>query len=412
MSVQTALPFDVVRIRNDFPILHQEINGKPLVYFDNGATAQKPQAVIDAIVHYYTGYNANIHRGVHTLSQRATAAYEQARETVQHYLGAASSDEIVFTRGTTEGINLVAQTWGRNYLKEGDEILITAMEHHANIVPWQMVAEETGAVLRVIPMDAHGVLDLDAAQALMGPRTRMVAIVHVSNALGTINPVTKLLEMARQTGAMTLIDGAQAVPHIKVDVRALDCDFYVFSAHKLFGPTGMGVLYGKRAILNQLPPWQGGGDMIREVRFEKTTYADAPLRFEAGTPNIEGAIAMAAGIRYFESLPHAEIQAHENDLLQYATQRLKETGWVRIYGESPDKVAVISFLLDGIHPYDAGFILDKEGIALRTGHHCAQPVMDFFGIPGTLRASFAFYNTRAEIDRMMDALHLAHRMLS
>lgn len=412
MSVQTALPFDVVRIRNDFPILHQEINGKPLVYFDNGATAQKPQAVIDAIVHYYTGYNANIHRGVHTLSQRATAAYEQARETVQHYLGAASSDEIVFTRGTTEGINLVAQTWGRNYLKEGDEILITAMEHHANIVPWQMVAEETGAVLRVIPMDAHGVLDLDAAQALMGPRTRMVAIVHVSNALGTINPVTKLLEMARQTGAMTLIDGAQAVPHIKVDVRALDCDFYVFSAHKLFGPTGMGVLYGKRAILNQLPPWQGGGDMIREVRFEKTTYADAPLRFEAGTPNIEGAIAMAAGIRYFESLPHAEIQAHENDLLQYATQRLKETGWVRIYGEAPDKVAVISFLLDGIHPYDAGFILDKEGIALRTGHHCAQPVMDFFGIPGTLRASFAFYNTRAEIDRMMDALHLAHRMLS
>lgn len=412
MSVQTAIPFDVARIRNDFPILHQEINGKPLVYFDNGATAQKPQAVIDAIVHYYTSYNANIHRGVHTLSQRATAAYEQARETVQHYLGAASSDEIIFTRGTTEGINLVAQTWGRNYLKEGDEIVITAMEHHANIVPWQMVAEETGAVLRVIPMDSRGVLDLDAAQALMGPRTRMVAIVHVSNALGTINPVTKLLEMARQTGAMTLIDGAQAVPHLKVDVRALDCDFYVFSAHKLFGPTGMGVLYGKREILNQLPPWQGGGDMIREVRFEKTTYADAPLRFEAGTPHIEGAIAMAAGIRYFESLPHAEIQAHENDLLQYATQRLKETGWVRIYGEAPDKVAVISFLLDGMHPYDVGFILDKEGIALRTGHHCAQPVMDFFEIPGTLRASFAFYNTRAEIDRMMDALHLAHRMLS
>ena len=411
-EIATAPKFDVEQIRNDFPILHQQVNGKPLVYFDNGATAQKPRQVIQAIVDYYERYNANIHRGVHHLSQKATSAYEQARETIKNYLGAASADQIIFTKGTTEGINLVAQTWGRNYLKEGDEIVITAMEHHANIVPWQMVAEETGAVLRVIPMNQQGVLDLDAAAKLIGPRTRMVSVVHVSNALGTINPVEALIALAKQTGALTLIDGAQAVPHFRVDVKALDCDFYVFSAHKLFGPTGMGVLYGKADILAQIPPYQGGGDMIREVTFERTTYNEPPLKFEAGTPNIEGAISMAAAVNYWMGLDHTAVQEHEHDLLEYGTQKLLETGFIRIIGEAPNKVPVISFLMESAHPYDVGFILDKEGIAVRTGHHCAQPVMDFFGIPGTLRASFAFYNTRAEIDRMIDALHLAKRMLS
>ncbi len=403
--------FDVEQVRSDFPILHQTVNGKPLVYFDNGATSQKPRQVIHAMVDYYEGYNANIHRGVHHLSQKATAAYEQARETLRSFLGAANADQIIFTKGTTEGINLVAQTWGRNYLKEGDEIVITAMEHHANIVPWQMVAEETGAVLRVIPMSTDGVLDLEAAEALIGARTRMVSVVHVSNALGTINPVQEIIALAKKTGALTLIDGAQAVPHFKVDVQALDCDFYVFSAHKLFGPTGMGVLYGKADILAQIPPYQGGGDMIREVSFERTTYNEPPLKFEAGTPNIEGAISMAAAVKYWLSLDHHAVQEHENDLLHYGTEQLKATGFIRIVGEAPAKVPVISFLMDGAHPYDVGFILDKEGIAVRTGHHCAQPIMDFLQIPGTLRASFAFYNTRAEIDRMVNALHLAKKML-
>lgn len=409
ISVMNA--FDVEQVRNDFPILHQTVNGKPLVYFDNGATSQKPRQVIHAMVDYYERYNANIHRGVHHLSQKATSAYEQARETLRSFLGAASADQIIFTKGTTEGINLVAQTWGRNYLKEGDEIVITAMEHHANIVPWQMVAEETGAVLRVIPMSTDGVLDLEAAKALIGARTRMVSVVHVSNALGTINPVQEIIALAKKTGALTLIDGAQAVPHFKVDVQALDCDFYVFSAHKLFGPTGMGVLYGKADILAQIPPYQGGGDMIREVSFERTTYNEPPLKFEAGTPNIEGAISMAAAVNYWLELDHKAVQEHENDLLHYGTEQLKATRFIRIVGEAPAKVPVISFLMDGAHPYDVGFILDKEGIAVRTGHHCAQPIMDFLGIPGTIRASFAFYNTRAEIDRMIDALHLAKKML-
>lgn len=410
-EIMTAPKFDVEQIRNDFPILHQQVNGKPLVYFDNGATSQKPRQVIQAMVDYYERYNANIHRGVHHLSQKATAAYEQARETMRSFLGAASADQIIFTKGTTEGINLVAQTWGRNYLKEGDEIVITAMEHHANIVPWQMVAEETGAVLKVIPMSTAGVLDLEAAAALIGVRTRMVSVVHVSNALGTINPVQEIIALAKKTGALTLIDGAQAVPHFTVDVQALDCDFYVFSAHKLFGPTGMGVLYGKADILAQIPPYQGGGDMIREVTFERTTYNDPPLKFEAGTPNIEGAISMAAAVNYWLELDHKAMHEHEHDLLHYGTEKLKETGFIRIIGEAPEKVPVISFLMDGAHPYDVGFILDKEGIAVRTGHHCAQPIMDFFGIPGTIRASFAFYNTRTEIDRMIDALHLAKKML-
>jgi len=404
--------FDVMKIREDFPILHQEVNGYPLVYFDNGATSQKPRQVIEAITSYYSGYNANIHRGVHTLSQRATSAYELAREEVKNLLNARSSEEIIFTKGTTEGINLIAQTWGRHYLKAGDEIVVTAIEHHANIVPWQMICEETGALLKVIPMDQNGELILEEAQKIIGPRTRMVAVIHVSNALGTINPVEELIAMAQKVGAMTLIDGAQAVAHFKVDVKKLDCDFYVFSAHKLLGPTGMGVLYGKLSNLEQIPPYQGGGDMIRSVSFSKTIYNDPPLKFEAGTPNIEGAISMAEGIRYWNSLDHTQVAAHEQDLLQYATERLKATGDYRIIGEAQNKVAVVSFLLNGAHPYDVGFILDKHGIAVRTGHHCAEPIMQFFEIPGTIRASFSFYNTRAEIDKMMDALAVAKRMLA
>jgi cysteine desulfurase/selenocysteine lyase len=404
--------FDVLKVREDFPILHQEVNGHPLVYFDNGATSQKPRQVIEAITAYYSGYNANIHRGVHTLSQRATSAYEEAREEVKTFLNARSTEEIVFTKGTTEGINLIAQTWGRHYLKAGDEIVVTAMEHHANIVPWQMICEETGAVLKVIPMDQKGELILEEAQKLIGPRTRMVAAIHVSNALGTINPVEELIAMAQKVGAMTLIDGAQAVPHFKVDVKKLDCDFYVFSAHKLLGPTGMGVLYGKLSNLEQIPPYQGGGDMIRSVSFAKTTYNDPPLKFEAGTPNIEGAISMAEGIRYWNSLDHAQVAAHEHDLLKYATEKLLSTGDFRIIGEAKNKVSVVSFLLNGAHPYDVGFILDKHGVAVRTGHHCAEPIMQFFDIPGTIRASFSFYNTHAEIDKMMDALAVAKRMLA
>jgi cysteine desulfurase/selenocysteine lyase len=409
---QSKKHFLVDDVRKDFPILHQEVNGKPLVYFDNGASSQKPQQVIDAIVNYYSNYNANIHRGVHQLSQLATSAYEQAREEVRSFLNARETAEIVFTKGTTEAINLIAQSWGRNYLKAGDEVVITAMEHHANIVPWQMVCEQTGAVLRVIPIDTQGELMLDEAEKLIGPRTRMLAIMHVSNALGTINPVKELIALAQKQGALTLVDGAQAVPHFHIDVRDLNCDFFVFSAHKLFGPTGTGVLYGKKRLLDEIPPWQGGGDMIKSVSFAETTYAETPLKFEAGTPNIEGVIVMAEAIRYWNSLDHVAVQAHESDLLSYATSRLKEIEGMRIYGESKNKVAVISFLIEGLHPYDVGFILDKHGVAVRTGHHCAQPIMDFYNIPGTIRASFAFYNTRVEIDRMIDALLVAKRMLS
>jgi cysteine desulfurase / selenocysteine lyase len=411
-QVQQPKPFRVEELRKDFPILHQEVNGKPLVYFDNGASSQKPQQVIDAIVKYYSQYNANIHRGVHHLSQVATSAYEQAREEIRAFLNARETAEIVFTKGTTEGINLVAQTWGKNYLKAGDEIVVTAMEHHANIVPWQMICQETGAVLRVIPMNSQGEVILEEAEKIIGVRTRMLAISHVSNALGTINPVKELMAMAEKHGAMTLLDGAQAVPHFHVDVRDLNCDFYVFSAHKLLGPTGAGILYGKKRILEEIPPWQGGGDMIKSVSFAETTYAETPLKFEAGTPNIEGGIVMAEAIRYWNALDHAAVKAHEDDLLSYGTARLKEIEGMRIIGEAENKVPVISFLIDGLHPYDVGFILDKHGIAVRTGHHCAQPVMDFYEIPGTIRASFAFYNTRAEIDRMIDALLVAKRMLS
>jgi cysteine desulfurase/selenocysteine lyase len=404
-------PFDINAIRADFPILHREVNGKPLVYLDNGATSQKPIQVIDAVSNYYKSYNANIHRGVHELSQQATNAYEQAREQVAQLIHARESAEIVFTRGTTEGINLITQTWGRNYLKEGDEIVVTAMEHHANIVPWQMVCEETGAVLRVIPIDDEGTLILEEARKLIGARTRMLSVMHVSNALGTINPVAELLAMAREVGAMTMIDGAQAVPHFAVDVQTLDCDFYVFSSHKMLGPSGIGVLYGKKTLLEQIPPFQGGGDMIKTVRFSGTEYADVPLKFEAGTPNIEGAIGLMSAIAYWNELDHMALAAHEEQLLHIATEKLCAIPGMRIIGTAPRKVPVISFLIDKLHPYDVGFILDKQGIAVRTGHHCAQPLMERYGIPGTIRASFAFYNTVEEIDRLVHAVERARNML-
>ena len=404
-------PFDINAIRADFPILSREVNGKPLVYLDNGATSQKPDQVIDAVSNYYRSFNANIHRGVHELSQLATNAYEQAREQVAKLINARESAEIVFTRGTTEGINLVTQTWGRNYLKTGDEIVVTAMEHHANIVPWQMVCEETGAVLRVIPINDDGTIILEEARKLIGVRTRMLSVMHVSNALGTINPIDELLAMAREVGAMTMIDGAQALPHFAVDVQALDCDFYVFSSHKMLGPSGIGVLYGKRSLLEQIPPFQGGGDMIKTVRFSGTEYADVPLKFEAGTPNIEGAIGLMAAIAYWNDLDHSALANHEQMLLKTATQKLEDIPGLRIIGKAPEKVPVVSFLIDNLHPYDVGFILDKQGIAVRTGHHCAQPLMERFGIPGTIRASFAFYNSVEEIDRLVHAVERARTML-
>ena len=404
-------PFDINAIRADFPILSREVNGKPLVYLDNGATSQKPNQVIDAVSNYYRSFNANIHRGVHELSQLATNAYEQAREQVAKLINARETAEIVFTRGTTEGINLVTQTWGRNYLKAGDEIVVTAMEHHANIVPWQMVCEETGAVLRVIPINDDGTIILEEARKLIGARTRMLSVMHVSNALGTINPIDELLAMAREVGAMTMIDGAQALPHFAVDVQVLDCDFYVFSSHKMLGPSGIGVLYGKRSLLEQIPPFQGGGDMIKTVRFSGTEYADVPLKFEAGTPNIEGAIGLMAAIAYWNDLDHSALANHEQMLLKTATQKLEAIPGLRIIGTAPEKVPVVSFLIDNLHPYDVGFILDKQGIAVRTGHHCAQPLMERLGIPGTIRASFAFYNSVEEIDRLVHAVERARTML-
>jgi cysteine desulfurase/selenocysteine lyase len=406
------MKFDADKVRLDFPVLSREVNGHPLVYFDNGATSQKPVAVIDAIVNYYSGYNANIHRGVHHLSQLATNAYEEAREAVAKWINAFKPSEVVFTSGTTASINLVAQSWGVNYLKAGDEVVISAMEHHGNIVPWQLACEATGAILRVIPMDANGALILEEARHIIGPRTRMLAMSHVSNALGTINPVHDIIALARQQGALVLLDGAQALPHFRADVQALDCDFYVFSAHKMLGSTGTGILWGRENLLNELPPWQGGGDMIERVTFEKTTFNVAPFRFEAGTPHIAGAIALRAAIQYYSSFNWEAMEAHETGLLNYATETLRTIPGLRIVGTAAHKVPVISFILEGLHPYDVGFILDKHGVAVRTGHHCAQPVMDFFGIPGTIRASLAFYNTYGEIDRLKDVLTIAQRMLS
>ena len=401
----TVTSLDVSAIRKDFPILAQQVHGKPLVYLDNAATSQKPKCVIEALTRFYLMDNANIHRGVHELSERSTLAYEAARGKVQRFLNAANTREIVFVRGATEGINLVAQTYGRTHVGAGDEIVISALEHHSNIVPWQMLCEEKQAVLRVIPINDRGEIELDAFEKMLNPRTRLVAVSHVSNALGTINPVREIIHTAHRWNVPVLIDGAQAVPHMKVDVRNLDCDFYVFSGHKVFGPTGIGVLYGKEKLLEDMPPWQGGGDMIRSVTFEKTTYNDLPYKFEAGTPDIAGVIGLGAAIDYLDQIGMEAVAEYEHDLLQYGTKSLESISGLRIIGTAREKAGVLSFVLDGVHPHDAGTILDREGVAVRTGHHCAQPVMDRFGVSATTRASLAFYNTREDIDALVAGIH-------
>ncbi len=401
---------NLTAIRDDFPILQRKVNGQPLVYFDNAATSQTPKVVIDCIRHYYENYNANIHRGVHALSQEATEAYEQARKKIQAHFNAAHAHEIIFTSGTTHAINIVASGYAA-LLKKGDELIVSALEHHSNIVPWQMLCEKTEAVLKVIPMTPQGTLDMTAFEALLSEKTQLVFVNHVSNALGTINPIENIIKKAHAHGAKVLIDGAQAAPHLKADVQALDVDFYVTSAHKLCGPTGVGMLYGKSDVLNILPPYQGGGEMIAEVTFEKTTYAELPHKFEAGTPNIAGGIAFGAALDYMNAIGYESIASYEDELLAYATQQLKNIDGLKIYGEAPKKTAVISFNIDGLHPYDVGTILDQMGIAVRTGHHCAQPIMDYFQIPGTIRASFAFYNTREEIDRLVAGVQKAKAML-
>lgn len=401
---------DVQKIRKDFPILAREVNGKPLVYFDNAATSQTPVQVIDTIVDYYKNYNANIHRGVHSLSQEATDAYEAARKKIQKHFNAAQLHEIIFTSGTTHSINVVSNGYAQ-LLKQGDELIVSALEHHSNIVPWQMLCEKTGAKLKVIPMNQEGVLLMDEYEKLLSDKTRLVFVNHVSNALGTVNPIETIIDKAHAVGAEVLIDGAQASPHIQADVQALDVDYYVTSAHKLCGPTGIGMLYGKESALNRLPPYQGGGEMIAEVTFEKTTYADLPHKFEAGTPNIAGGIAFGAALDYINNIGMDQIAAYEAELLNYATKALQKIPHLKVYGTAPQKTAVISFNVEGIHPYDIGSILDKLGIAVRTGHHCAQPIMDYYQIPGTVRASFSFYNTFEEIDSMVEALKKAIQML-
>ncbi len=403
--------FDIDSIRTEFPILKRTINGKPLVYFDNAATSQTPQVVIDAIVDYYSNYNANIHRGVHTLSQEATDKYEQARIKIQKHFNAKKPYEVILTAGTTHSINIVA-TGFSSLLKKGDEVIVSALEHHSNIVPWQMLCERTGAILKVIPMNEEGELQMDVYDELLTAKTKVVFVNHVSNALGTINPIKEIIDKAHKFGAAVLIDGAQACPHIKPNVQELDVDFYVASAHKIYGPTGVGILYGKEEWLNKLPPYQGGGEMIKEVTFEKTTYADLPHKFEAGTPNICGGIAFGVALDYANNIGFDVIAKRENELLVYATKKLLEIEGLRIYGTSEEKTAVISFNIDGIHPYDIGVIIDKLGIAVRTGHHCAQPIMNFYKIPGTVRASFSFYNTFEEIDVFITAVKRAKMMLS
>jgi cysteine desulfurase/selenocysteine lyase len=407
----TAPTLDLRQVRADFPILSVEVYGKPLVYLDNAATAQKPRSVLERLEYYYMQENANVHRGVHRLSERATYAYEQAREKVCDFLGARSSEEIIFTRGTTEAINLVAQSYGRSKLRAGDEILITWMEHHSNIVPWQLLCEQTGAVLRVAPINDRGELILEEFARLLTPRTRIVAVGHISNALGTINPVERIIELAHAQGAVVLVDGAQAVAHLPVHVRDLGCDFYAFSGHKVFAPTGIGVLWGRRELLDAMPPWQGGGDMIASVSFTKTTYSGLPTKFEAGTPHIAGAIGLGAALDYVQELGWEAITAHEHHLLEYGTRALSKVPGLRFIGTARDKAGVFSFVVDGIHPHDLGTILDREGVAIRTGHHCAQPVMDRFGVPATARASLAFYNTTEEIDALVRGLHIAQEML-
>ena len=403
--------FDIQKIRGDFPILKRKINGKPLVYFDNAATSQTPQVVIDSIVDYYSNYNSNIHRGVHTLSQEATDAYEQARIKIQHHFNAEKSHEIIFTSGTTHAINLVA-TGFTSFISKGDEVIVSALEHHSNIVPWQMLCDRTGAQLKVIPINEEGELLIEVYDSLLSDKTKLVFVNHISNALGTINPIKTIIDKAHKVGAAVLIDGAQACPHIKPDVQALDADFYVASAHKMCGPTGVGILYGKEDWLNKLPPYQGGGEMIKEVTFEKSTYADLPHKFEAGTPNIAGGIAFGVAIDYMNSVGFDAIAKYEKELLDFGTSALLEIEGLRIYGTGSEKASVISFNIEGIHPYDIGSIIDKLGIAVRTGHHCAQPIMDFYNIPGTVRASFSFYNTKQEISKLADAVKKAKQMLT
>jgi cysteine desulfurase/selenocysteine lyase len=405
----TAL--DIASIRRDFPVLERTVRGQPLSYLDNAASSQRPRAVIDSMSRYYETSHANVHRGVHTLSQEATDLFEGAREKVRRFINAKSTKEIIFVRGTTEAINLVAQSYGRPTFGPGDEILISWLEHHANIVPWQMLCQQTGATLKVAPITQSGEVDFDAFVALLSPHTKLVALAHVSNALGTVIPVRRFIAAARTRGVPVLLDGAQAVPHMSVDVQALDCDFYAFSGHKMCGPTGIGVLYGRESLLSAMPPWQGGGDMILAVSFEQTVYNGLPYKFEAGTPDIAGAIGLGAAIDYLEALGMERIAAAEHALLDYANARLATVPGLRFVGTAPEKAAVVSFTIDGVHPHDLGTILDHEGVAIRTGHHCAMPVMDFFGLPATARASFAFYNTRAEIDRLVAALHTAREML-
>lgn len=414
MILTTPAPadLDIDVIRHQFPILDRTVKNKPLVYFDNAATTQKPQAVIDTISEYYSKYNANIHRGIHSLAEEATAAFEASRTTVQQFIGAAFSEEIIFTRGTTEGINLVAYTWGRANIKPGDEILISGMEHHSNIVPWQILCEEKKAVLKVIPVLDNGELSLADFKSLLGPKTKMVAIPHVSNALGTVNPVRQIIEAAHRVGAVVLIDGAQSAVHLDIDVQDMDCDFFAFSGHKLYGPTGIGVLYGKKEILESMPVFQSGGEMIREVTFERTTYNDLPYKFEAGTPNIAGAIALKTAIDFLNNIGKDHIRKHEAALLEYATAELEKIPGLTIIGKARNKVGVISFVIDGFHPQDIGVLLDNQGIAVRTGHHCTQPLMKRFNIPGTVRVSFAVYNTLAEVDVLIAGLWKSLKMLS
>ncbi len=403
--------FDVSTLRSAFPILERKLNGKPLVYLDNAATSQKPQVVLDALLDYYSNFNANIHRGIHTLAEEATAAYESTRDTVKDFIGAARREEIIFTRGATEAINLVAFTWGRTHLGKGDEILISGMEHHSNIVPWQMICEEKKAVLKVIPVTDSGELDMDAFHKLLSARTKLVAVVHVSNSLGTVNPVKALIDAAHAVGALALIDGAQSTVHLDIDVTGMDCDFFAFSGHKVYGPTGVGVLYGKKSILDEMPPFMGGGEMIKEVTFGKTTYNELPYKYEAGTPNIADTVALRSALDFVTATSKKAIRAHENELLQYGTGLLEQVPGLRILGRAKEKASVLSFVIDGIHPQDVGVLLDNQGIAVRTGHHCTQPLMDRFGVPGTVRASFAMYNTKEEIDRLFAGVSKAVKML-
>ena len=409
-QAQATTPFDVERIRADFPILSRKVHGKPLVYLDNGASSQHPQSFIEAEADYYARHHANVHRGVHALSQEATDLFEGAREKVRRFLNARSTREIVFVRGTTEAINLVAQSWGRPRLQPGDEILVTWLEHHANIVPWQLLCQQTGATLKVVPIDRRGVVDFAQFEAMLGPRTRIAAFAQVSNALGTVLPVARMAAAARARGIVTLIDGAQAVPHLRVDVQALGCDFYAFSGHKLYGPTGIGVLYGREQLFEEMPPWQGGGDMILTVSFQGSTWNALPYKFEARTPNIAGAVGLGAAIDYLEKVGIGNAAEHEHSLLDYATAKLGDFEGLTIIGTAPDKASLVSFVLDGVHPHDLGTILDMEGVAIRTGHHCAMPVMEFFDVPATARASFSFYNTHAEIDALVAALGKAREM--